>query len=238
MSVVMQRENIKSLVESNEFFQRKLFFKGFLITNDSSIDSTNYPFCGNWEKHILYNGIYVISHHEESISIVKLADGNVACLIGHAYNPISGVYDEEIILKNILCLENVDAVFDYINELTGVFCLFISNSRGLKIINDPVGLQSVFYTTGEETFYVASHSNLIGDLFGLEVSSYVSKMINSPTFHYFGNQLPGNITQFSNVFRLIQIIFWHAMTSAVKSVFIIQSFWMFHMTKYAIHSLC
>lgn len=202
MSIEIQREKIKALAESDEYVKRKLFFKGFLLTNDMLIDCGKYPFYAQWKKQKLRNGFYILSHPDLSITTVEISNEKVVGLIGHAYNPMSGVYCEEEILKTILNEKSEEAVFDCVNELTGVFCIFIIDNHVCKVLNDPVGLQTVFYATRNAKFYVSSHSNLIGDLLGLQISLYVSQLMKSPTFHFFGNQLPGNITQFSNVFRL------------------------------------
>lgn len=202
MNIEEQRNKIKSLVESDKYIERKLFFKGFILTNDVLIDSSAYPFCGKWQKRNLQSDIYILAHPDLSVTIVEFPNEKIAGMIGHAYNPLSGMYSEEELLKTILHAKNEDALFDCINELTGVFCLFVIDDHTCKICNDPVGLQTVFYTSKNAKFYVSSHSNLIGDLLELQVSSYVARLKKSPTFHYFGNQLPGNITQFSNVFRL------------------------------------
>lgn len=202
MNTENQRNNIKDITDNDEYAGRKLFFKGFVLTNDTRVDCTKYPFYGKWQRQDLQNNIYILSHPDLNITITESTDEKTVGLIGHAYNPISGIYCEEEILKTLLSIETEGAFYDYVNELTGVFCLFVLDGHICKLINDPVGLQTVFYTTDREKFYVSSHSNLIGDLLGLEFSPYVSKLVKAPTFHYFGNQLPGNITQFSNVFRL------------------------------------
>lgn len=198
----METEQIRFIVESNDYAKRKLFYKGFVLTNDQSVDSNDYPFYGKWIKTILHNDIYVLSHPDLKIQVVRSYDGVCACLIGHAYNPISGVYTEENILKSILSTQSDDDLFDCINELTGVYCLALVSRENCRILNDPVGLQTVFYSSCNSHFYISSHSNLLGDLLGLQVSSYVARLKKASTFHYFGNQLPGNITQFSEVFRL------------------------------------
>ena len=202
MKTENQRNNIKEITDNNEYARRKLFFKGFVLTNDARVDYVKYPFYEKWQRHALQNKFYIITHPDLNITIIESTNGKTAGLIGHAYNPISGIYCEGEILKILLNKENENAFYDYVNELTGVFCLFVLDGHICKIINDPVGLQTVFYTADREKFYVSSHSNLIGDLLRLEFSPYVTKLVKAPTFHYFGNQLPGNITQFSNVFRL------------------------------------
>ena len=171
MNTENQRNNIKDITDNDEYAGRKLFFKGFVLTNDTRVDCTKYPFYGKWQRQDLQNNIYILSHPDLNITITESTDEKTVGLIGHAYNPISGIYCEEEILKTLLSIETEGAFYDYVNELTGVFCLFVLDGHVCKLINDPVGLQTVFYTTDREKFYVSSHSNLIGDLLGLEFKS-------------------------------------------------------------------
>ena len=202
MKTEKRREEIKAIVNSDDSCRQKLFFKGFLLSDDEQINCEDYPFFGKWKKTILENGMFVLSHPETKLTTVRNSGGRVACLIGHAFDPVSGKILETDLLQEVLKTETDDDLFDRINEWTGVYSLILIFENGIRMLNDPVGLQSVFYTSACSHFYASSHSNLIGDLLGLQVSSYVERLKRAPTFHFFGNQLPGNITQFSEVFRL------------------------------------
>lgn len=201
--MTMNTEVIKAYTEKNEYLRDKLFYKGFLITDDKLIDSSQYPFYNKWKTVELSEKYVLLYHPQLTVYTVKDKAGSSLCLLGHAFNPFSGVYSEdEILCELVNVINQKEAFFSKINELTGVFYLSAVIHDDLYSLTDAVGLQTAFYSEGQNKTYISSHSNLIGDILHLSESRYIKQLKACKTFHYFGNQLPGNITQFSEVKRL------------------------------------
>lgn len=197
----MNKNDIVRLVENDEYLRSKLFCRGFLFTSDSDIDPDGYPFYGAWKiskvgKHHLYSHPLLSVYIEED-------GGLVAALIGHAYNPFTSEIDERRILSELIhYYSDKEKFFEYFNQLTGVFCFFVSDGEDTVVISDVVSLQSVFYSKNLAHNYISSHSNLIGDIVGLEEDPIVTRLKSCSTFRYFGNRLPGNSVQFKELERL------------------------------------
>lgn len=201
----MDKTDIQKTLENKSFLKEKLFCRGFLITNDSNIDADAYPFYGLWKKTCFQqNALQIYTHTKLTYYFRELPGGTVIGLLGHAYNPFRSCLEEQEILRQLAeVLEDREAFFRIVNELTGVFALFAADSGGIRFLADPVGLMSVFYTQRDGNYYISSHSNLIGDLLDLEVDDYIHRLQRYRYFHLFGNQLPGNISQFTEVSRLV-----------------------------------
>ena len=194
----MKKEEIIKILNEHPNYRKKLFCRGFLVTDDEALKLDGYPFYGMWKEE-RYGRHRVISHPQENT-----VWNNTYCLIGHAFNPIRGIKDEQKILRDIADKETSQDKYEYINELTGVFILLKLEEKGLSFLADAVGLQSVFYSYSDtENYYVSSHSNLIGDILNLQKDSYITDLSNAKYFRLFGNQLPGNLTQFLEVKRYV-----------------------------------
>lgn len=85
---------MKKLLDENQNMQDYLYTRGFLITNDPNINEDSYPFYNNWVCKKI-EGIYFYIHNKQKIYIRELQNGSIAFLIGHAYNPIADLYDEQ-----------------------------------------------------------------------------------------------------------------------------------------------
>lgn len=68
---------------------------------------------------------------------------------------------------------------------------------------DACCIQNVFYSSYKGHLYISSHTNLINDILGLQWDNYISKLVSYRFFNLLGNYLPGNLTQFKEVRRLV-----------------------------------
>ena len=199
----MNREEIKNIVKDNDYLKTKLFCNGFLLTDAKDIDYQSYPFWGLWTVTTLNRHYTLAVHTQIPFYIQNFGDQLVMGLVGHAYVPEEGVIHENIILETLAHkYADRNEFFRAVNQLTGCFCLFVVEGDCVTLFNDAVGLYSVFYTKINSHVYVSAHSNLLGDILELNEDPFVTKLKSCRTFHYFGNQLPGNISQFSDVKRL------------------------------------
>lgn len=199
----MNRETVKELTLNDEYLRSKLFCRGFLITDSKDIKADEYPFYGAWNTIDLNSRYTLLLHPETKYCVKPAGEERSIGFIGHAYDPIRDIIGEEEIIDGLASVYgNEAAFFDMVNNLTGVFCLFVVDGDNLRFLCDTVGLLSVFYSSYGGHNYVSTHTNLIGDILGLSEDPCVTKLKTRKTFKYFGNQLPGNITSFKEVKRL------------------------------------
>ena len=203
----MDREGIKAIIKQNPELADKLFCRGFLFTN-ADVDLTAYPFYGKW-KHTKMQYYHMIVSPKQKSYFVTEGDATIV-LVGHAYNPFTMEIDENTILAELIKQYSEESIsmssslfWEKINELTGIFTIIIIDQGSVLIIGDASGMQTTFYTINSGKIYVASHTNLIGDLLDLDRDPYVVRLKNYRFFKLLGNALPGNLTQFSKVKRLI-----------------------------------
>lgn len=199
----MDKAYIEQTIKDSEYLKEKLFFKGFLITDDQETAYNEYPFYGNWSVTDINSHFKAVVHKKLTSYFVKGENDTSFGIFGNAYNPFSGEISEKKILTELSeVYGDQDRFIELVNQLTGVFCLFAAEGGEIKVFCDPVGLKSVFYGRINGSIYISTHTNLIGDLKGLEEDPRVTKLKKVSTFPYFGNQLPGNITSFKEVRRL------------------------------------
>lgn len=195
----MTNKEIQLIVNHYPSFRDKLFCRGFLLT-DAPIDDKEYPFYGNWSKEKI--GKYQLLVHRKQTYYVHQSDDAFNVLVGHAYNPVDGEYDERNILLKLVDKKSGDIKIDYLNQLTGIFTLIGIGGGKIKVYGDATCMQSTFYGCSKGYVYVSTHTNLIGDVAHLEWDGYVERLSHYRFFGMLGNSLPGDLTQFCEIKRL------------------------------------
>ena len=195
---------ISSLLECRTNLRKYLFPRGFLLTNDTEINASEYPFYDLWNEINVSDYKFFI-HKEQRLTKV-IYENITFILIGHAYEPVvTCEYQEQALLEKCAhCYIRGEKEFtDFFNLWTGSFALFIFDEDKLIIYGDPSGMQMVFYGYNKGKFYAASHTNLIGDICSLDMSDYIKKLINYRYYHLFGKALPGDLSPYDNFKRVI-----------------------------------
>lgn len=204
MVSLQNKSEIKNALDKNTNIRSLLFSRGFLLTNNTYIDESKYPFYNLWETVDVFEYRFFV-HPDQKIFISK-NDKYCMALIGHAYNPFSdNEYTEDCLLNNAIHLYDDDkkAFIEYFNKWTGNFVLFIFDGNTLIIYGDTAGMYTIFYGECNNKFYCSSHTALIGDICNLKFDAYVEKLINYKFYSLFGKTLPGDITPYVNFKRLI-----------------------------------
>lgn len=191
------KEEIEKIISFNNDFQKYLFTRGFLFTN-AHIITNGYPFYGNWKVEKI-NEFTLISDKKINTFRYNSAD-EIILLIGHVYNPFDGLTDENKILEKY-ALSN-DRI-SYFNQWTGLFTLIVIHKNFVEVWGDCSGMQSAYYGVVSNCFYLSSHSQMIGDLCNLPQSEYTKRIISYKYWQLYGMFLPGDNSQFENVFRLV-----------------------------------
>lgn len=194
---------MQELLLGKQYLQEKLYVNGFLITDNSFEINENYPFYSNW-KDVPLGRFHFYIHKNASFSVCGDND-KVFFIIGHAVDPFDGLFDEMAILKklSVAFSKGIKDYYEAQDDLTGVYCTGVLFSGGIYISNDCAGMQIVYYGTVGGKHYFSSHSKLIADLLGLSQSRYVERLVNNRFYHYMGTWLPGDISPFPELRRLV-----------------------------------
>lgn len=196
------KNDLKSKLDIKPELQKHLFEKGFLITDAETGDLKAYPFYGNWDKYRIgeYN---VLVYKSAPIHVYKDAE-RYFFLIGHAYDPFTMDASEESILKALAERSKETLDWELINELTGIFVMGVISGSRISFWPDASAMQYACYGTVAGKQYISSHMQLIGDICGLEQDDYVKRLVGYKWYHYMmGNYMPGDITCFSELKRLV-----------------------------------
>lgn len=193
---------LKDKLDINKELQKHLYEKGFLITSVSSIDTSSYPFYGNWSATKI--GSYDFLVYKSTPLYTYAKRDNVFFLIGHAYNPFSMEWEEQRILGKIAENYGTGCYFDAIDELTGIFILGVVTKSGIEFLLDASGMQYGCYGAVKGRLFISSHMRLIGDVCEVETIDYVNRLVNYKWYQYMlGNYLPGDITCYKDIKRII-----------------------------------
>ena len=197
--------SFREMIEKRQDLQKYLFIRGFLLTDDDSIDINSFPFYGHWNKTII-GGYTAYTHELQKVSVYE-NKGKQFFIFGHAYNPFTMEIDEEKILHRIADACGTDNYQDRIDEITGVFVYGVIDGNKITFITDPSGMQSSYYGKVNGFFYITSHSQIIGDLCNLQMNDLAKELIHYKWYHrVMGDYLPGDMTQFDQVKRIVPSI--------------------------------
>lgn len=198
----MTKIDIQQMLDTRPEYRYKLYERGFLVT-DQKINDQVYPFYGLW-NHVDLFGYCVLVSPEQTAFFSKESDGAFV-LIGHAYDPVRMMKNEEDILSQLCSLWHEDqcSFWNRLCDLSGNYTLLRISSDELIVVGDATGMQTTFYCRVNDGTYISSHTNCIGDLLNLPWDSYVERLAGYRFFHLFGNSLPGDLTQYSQVKRLV-----------------------------------
>ena len=198
-------DSFREMIEERQDLQKYLFIRGFLLTDGDLVDINSFPFYGHWNKTTV--GAYTAYTHElQKVSVYEDA-GKQFFLFGHAYNPFTMEIDEVNILHRIADTYGTENYQDRIDEITGVFVYGIVDGHKVTFITDPSGMQSSYYGRVNGSFYITSHSQIVGDLCNLQMNDLAKELINYKWYHrVMGDYLPGDMTQFDQVKRIVPSI--------------------------------
>lgn len=194
------------MLEQHPYLQKDLFIRGFLITDRLIEDLQSFPFYGNWraEKHGKY---YFLAHKLTGMHVYTDETGNCFFIMGHAYDPFAMKHDEASILKRIAKSYGTQAYMELVHDLTGVFVYGAVIGDEIQYLVDPSGMQSACSAVVDGQFYLSSHPQLIGDICGLEMDSFVKELISYKWYgRVMGPYLPGDLTPFREIKRIVPSI--------------------------------
>lgn len=201
MGITILRDELKLALDAQPKYREMLFRRGYLLT-DGNFDLNEYPFYGMWNEAIF--GKYWLLVHQEQTYYVQNIGGVSAAIIGHAYNPFDMTCDE-----NQLCLDllkayrnGLPAFFDKVSEFTGLHVILLADGDTLVVCQDACALTGCYFGKINGVACIAEHSQLIADLFQLQMDPMVEKLVQSKCYNIGNRHLPGNLTPYREIKRL------------------------------------
>ena len=193
------KHTIQTILNDKPHLRPYLFRYGFVLT-DGVLSPSGYPFYDRWTVLSL-PGLQGLIHPDQTFFRADHED-TTCFLIGHAYDPFSMEFREEALLERLVCADPTQRS-RLIDQLTGVFTLGLIDGGRLQLLCDCAGMQSCYYGTIGGRLYITSHMQLVGDLCGLEQSSYVRKLTGYRFYRYYGAYLPGDLSAYRELRRLV-----------------------------------
>ena len=193
----MDIEYIRNILDKKPYLRTKLYSWGFLLTN-MRVFEDEYPFYGNWQSEKIGEYSLLVAPQQ------KYYIAGEYILVGHAYNPFNMSKDEEDILSQLSQEKfDTDEFWKQLNQLTGVFSLIHLSDTEIHLIGDATCMQTTFYYSVDGRIVISSHTNMFRDLLDLKWSDYAEDICHYRFFKLLGNALPGDLTQFDQVKRLV-----------------------------------
>lgn len=194
-------KKIIDILEKKPQYRECLFSRGYFITNDFSLNPEQYPFYSLWTKQNINN--YNVYIHKDQDFCVHTKDNISFLMIGHGYNPFNGVYDENILLEQLadIYLKNQSDIFEYINQWTGIFCVFIF-AKEIVAVQDCAGIKALYYGLIDGKVCFTSHPQMAADIYSLTMDPFVKNLVTNKFYNIGNRYLPGDLSPYSELKRI------------------------------------
>lgn len=195
---------IKENIDQHPEYRSAIFEQGFLLTDQELHLGPAFPFFDFWREADLAGKAHLYVHQNQKAYVHQDGD-NVLFLLGHAYDPFGEEWDEQAILKSIS--ETSDGDFQRaipkINELTGLFLFGMFSGDTLTLCGDFESMRTAYYGKADGHWYVATHEEIVAQLAPLTRDDYVEKLENYRWYHLYGEGLPGDITHYHELKKIV-----------------------------------
>lgn len=194
-------QKIKTILDEKVQYRECLFSRGYLITEDKTINTNEYPFYGEW-KSTEIDHFTVLIHKDQDYHIFS-KNNTTLLLIGHAYNPFNEVFDESKLLSETYnsYIVSHSTFFDCINEWTGIFCLFVFDN-GVIGFQDCAGIKALYYGNINNKACFTSHPQMVADIYDLNYDPYIEKLVSNRFYNIGNRYLPGDCSPFKEIKRI------------------------------------
>ncbi len=183
-------------------WSKKLYAFGYLLTNEEKRAIQHLHWLSEWKNQRIRD--YTLFVHPQQKYCCHETERYSLLLVGHAYNPFSMEADEQDILAHLASLEyDSDEYRDYFDQLTGVFFYAVVRGNTITATCDCAGMLGANYAIIHDGKCFSAHSQMIADIYDLEEDPYVTRMKKSKLFHWYGWFLPGDLTSYSEVRRIV-----------------------------------
>lgn len=195
--------DIYQQIQEKPEYAKYLYRYGFLITtSEESLDKKSFVLA-SWKRFTV--GKYFFWIHPEQRLYLHQCNHMTFFLIGHCYNPISMIPDEETELATLAAAFQ-RSVEDYCSELSDVTGIFLTGyiiENSITLYGDAAGMFMTYYGFLHSCAWITSHAALVGDLNELAQSDYVKRLVDYRFYPLFGFSLPGDISPYNELKRLV-----------------------------------
>ena len=183
-------------------WSKSLYTFGYLLTNDEETALLRLPCLGEWKRRRIQSLTLFV--HPEQKYFCHEAPDRTLLLVGHAYDPFSMTAEEDLILERLAAEEpGSEAYRDAFDQLTGVFFYAVVENGSVTATCDCAGMLGANYAVIGGAKCFAAYSQMIADIYGLKEDPYVTKLKRSRLFHWYGWYLPGDLTPYADVKRIV-----------------------------------
>ena len=202
MSVVILKDELKTILDTDTKHREMLFRRGYLLTNKRIANRTEYPFYSLWREIIL--GDFFLYVQEKQTAYFVQRGEKFAVIIGHAYNPFDMTYQEEELCVHLLNAyeKSIDDYFDKVSEFTGLHIVMLIDNRHVMACQDACSLTGCYFGNVNGTMYITEHPQLVADIEHLNMNANVEKLVQSKCYNIGNRHLPGNLTPYDELKRL------------------------------------
>lgn len=174
-----------------------LYRNGFLLADAKLSEG----FLEAWQRFNIGTCASVV--HPETPVYETLSDGVRGFLLGMAFDPELGVFEESALLDSLasIYLER-DKFLSGLDRLSGRFLLIFEVGGTFEVFQDAMGSRSAFYSPAG-TAVVASHSEIVAKLAGVGFADFIIPFLTSKNFVQKDvKYLPGLATSYDTVRQL------------------------------------
>lgn len=183
-------------------WQDSLYTYGYLLTSDEQTACKQIPELKDWALKRIRN--YALFVHPRQEYFLFESQGCSFLLVGHAYNPFAMTENENQLLAMMASLKcSPDEYRDYFDQLTGAFFYAVIDESGITATCDCAGMLGANYAVIGDASCFSAYSQMIADIYDLKEDQYVTKLKRSKLFHWYGWYLPGDLTPYSEIKRII-----------------------------------
>ena len=183
-------------------WNESLYTFGYCLSKDPLRVTRQIPEMKRWQNETL--GDFSLYVHPAQKYYVYTSGDSIWLLVGHAYNPFTMEKDETVILRHLSELAfGSDEYRDYFDQLTGVFFCAVIRPDSVTATCDCAGMLGANYALIDGHPCFSAYSQMIADIYDLEEDPYVTKLKRSKLFHWYGWYLPGDLTPYTEVKRIV-----------------------------------
>jgi len=197
-----------------------LYPRGFLLTASAAVAERAEALLPDWQSKVVADTWWLLVNPvpplarpgkptskptdlPSGVLSARLDRGSAVLLMGHAVDPWNGLNGPEILqaLRRSLPPGRLPqardrSLWEILDALTGRFVLAVLDRDLPWIVQDAVGLQPLFYSSGTEAFAASSHAQFLAEVMGLERDPMVDELVTSRFYRKGMQHLPGLRTPF------------------------------------------
>ncbi|MFE7406405.1 hypothetical protein [Isoptericola sp. NPDC057559] len=150
----------------------------------------------DWSTLRLHGHVLAV-HPDAEVRVVPTPAGTCA-VIGEVFVAHGGEGLDEVLARHVTTGD-----WEAIDRLSGRFALLVFTASSVRVLNDPIGSRTVYYTLRGPAV-VGSHAALVAGLAGVGLDGETSRYMAAPEYRARRTRyLPGDLTRYRHVVTLV-----------------------------------